>query len=370
MRAPDTLTITSNGKVVDTWEEFSVTRGIEVMPSGFTARVTEHSMTGQEHDLRPFQPFTARLGNELAITGYLDDPQSYSAPGVHGMTITGRSKCQDLVDCSAETLGMVSDATALSLATQLAAPYGITASSRSGPGGRLETFAVNVGETPFEVIERYAAFSGFLVYDDPQGNLVLARLAEGTMASGFRHGENVEQIARTESASQRFSHYEVYWQALSGTNDEVVRDQPKAVARDENVPRNRKLKMVSDLLLPFTDPVASSRIVAGWQMWRRWGRSQTVRLTCSSWRDSAGRLWQPNYRARVHAPKHRLENADWLIASVTFNKGQQGTTADLVLMPEQAFQVQLTNPFGGGINDLRRATGSDTLPEGAQDSQQ
>ena len=84
-----------------------------------------------------------------------------------------------------------------------------------------------------------------------------------------------------------------------------------------------------------TERVTSSKAPA-----RRIGRSQAFRLTCDSWRDSAGKLWQPNKLAIINAPAHKLVNQKWIIGTVTFRKDQSGTHADLTLMPPDAFMVQ------------------------------
>ena len=64
------------------------------------------------------------------------------------------------------------------------------------------------------------------------------------------------------------------------------------------------------------------------------------KLTCDSWRDSAGKLWQPNYLATVDLPTLKLSKVKWIIATVTFRKDASGTHADLTLMPPDAFSVQ------------------------------
>jgi prophage tail gpP-like protein len=88
------------------------------------------------------------------------------------------------------------------------------------------------------------------------------------------------------------------------------------------------------------ETVGFAQLMANWEMARRIGRSQAVQITCDSWRDSAGKLWQPNRLANVHIPALKLVNQDWLISTVTFRNDQSGTHADLVLMPPLAFSVQ------------------------------
>ncbi|MGI4940908.1 MAG: phage baseplate assembly protein [Janthinobacterium lividum] len=76
------------------------------------------------------------------------------------------------------------------------------------------------------------------------------------------------------------------------------------------------------------------------------GRSQTISLTCDSWRDSAGTLWQPNALARVDVPIMRLVNQFWIISEVIYRQDDDGTRADLLLMPPDAFQPEPTALLG------------------------
>jgi prophage tail gpP-like protein len=78
-------------------------------------------------------------------------------------------------------------------------------------------------------------------------------------------------------------------------------------------------------------------------MTRRKGRSQSIRLTCDSWRDSAGLLWQPNYGVPVDIGALHLSTSlvPWIISEVHYTvDADRGTVADLLLMPKDAFQPQ------------------------------
>jgi prophage tail gpP-like protein len=76
-------------------------------------------------------------------------------------------------------------------------------------------------------------------------------------------------------------------------------------------------------------------------MVRRKGRSQAIRVTCDSWRDSAGTLWQPNFTVLVDIGALASSLVPWVISEVHFMvDGDRGTVCDLLLMPRDAFQPQ------------------------------
>ncbi len=51
-----------------------------------------------------------------------------------------------------------------------------------------------------------------------------------------------------------------------------------------------------------------------WEMNRRYGRSRQLNVTLDSWRDSAGRLWEPNTLISITLPVFGLHDEDWLLS--------------------------------------------------------
>jgi len=341
---PDDVTITTGGKIVGGWQAVRVTRGIERMPSDFDIALTElYPGATDQIVIQPGASCVVKLGADVVVTGYVDRyVPSVSARG-HGVRIQGRGKCQDLVDCSAIIDGMtLNTASALALAQKLAAPFGITAIlSGTETGTAIPQITVNIGETPFELIDRVARYRQLLAYEGADGNLILAQGGTVKAGSGFALGINVEGATATFSADQRYSEYRVYWTStddLKQVRDETggVNGNLHGVATDPTVLRYRPHLIVSEQTDQGTD-IGSRR--ATWEMNRRNGRSQSISLTCDNWRDSAGALWQPNTLATVDAPILKLSGKAWLIAEVTYRRDDKGTHADLVLMPPEAFAL-------------------------------
>lgn len=352
----DTLTLAVGGQDLTGWQAVAVTRGIEQMPSAFVLKATERYPGAAQIDVRPFQPCQVLIGQDLVMTGYVDRYGASLNAKRHEVTITGRSLAGDLVDCSAAVPKMqVTEASLLQLAQHLAKPFGIEViepdgepSPITGGDGSIPPFAVALGETPFELIERVARWKQLLVYDDPQGRLVLAKLGTRSMASGVAEGANVEEADVAFAGDQRFSDY---LPALFTSEGLYNLGQGGAAGnrfppvKDPGVPRYRPRFVVSE---QFMDGQFLATARARWEMARRYGRSQAVTVTVDSWRDGAGTLWTPNRLCPVDLPTLKIVRASWLIGSVTYTRGLDGgTRAQLVLMPPEAFQPEpdLVQPF-------------------------
>lgn len=328
------------------WQSVSIMRSAEACPTQFVLQATEAYESPSQIIATPGKDqCKVYIGADLAITGWIDRYEIVTAPNQHEVTITGRGLCEDLVDCSADLAhspdiknGYVNAANILDLAQKLCKPFGINVRlAASDPGREIPGFQVAMGETVYEVLERVARYTGFLVYEDETGTLVLDRVGTMQMASGFQMPGNIEAAASLLSADQRYSVYTVVQTAISQFSDVNPMSGLLAEVTDQTLPRHRPLIIVSEQVIPGRN-FAQER--ANWELARRIGRSQALRLTCDSWRDAAGQLWQPNKLASIEAPPHKLVGQNWIIGTVTFRKGQDGTHADLTLMPPDAFNPQ------------------------------
>lgn len=343
----NTLSLVVGGQIVTGWESIRVTRSCERVPADFDIRLTERYPGAADVVIKPGDPCQVKIGDDLVITGYVDRYMASFSSRSHEVRVCGRSKSEDLVDCSIDLPNehnQLHETSLLGLAQKVAAPYNVTVSSITGdnipisnPNGSPVQFNFALTETPYEIIERVARYAGVLVYDSPDGSLLLAKVGQTRMASGFAQGVNVQVASVSFSMDERYQVYEAHlfayddlWQYGQNNGNNL------GTFRDEGVPRFRLLAVVSDQS-QYGQPLVQKR--AQWEMARRRGRSQAVRLTCDSWRDSAGNLWAPNAYAMVNLPALKLTPSDpWIIGEVSFLRdGERGTVADLMLMPSEAF---------------------------------
>jgi prophage tail gpP-like protein len=335
----NTVSLIVKGQSFGGWEAVRVTRGLERCPSDYDLTVTE-KYPGQaaQIDIRPFDACQIKIGADPVLTGWVDRYDGGLEPSQHAIHIKGRSLCEDLVDCSADIRGaQMSGVSALSLAQQLAAPYNIAVTSLAGPGPAIPQFNVSLGETPFEITERVARYAQLLAYDGTDGNLILAQAGGGgTMASGFAQGVNAQAAGVTYAGDERFSVYVAVMMSTDKLTDLGTAGNLIGEVTDPSVPRFRKKIIVSE---QFVNGQSIALARANWEMARRIGRSQAIRVTCDSWRDSAGKLWTPNAFAAVSFPSLKLTPTNpWVIGEVSYIiDADRGTVADLVLMPKEAF---------------------------------
>lgn len=334
-RPDDTVSLVIGGSRISGWERVAVVRGLESVPASFDISMTE-KYPGQagEVAVRPGDVCELHIGANKVMTGFVDRYMPGMTPRGHRVRVTGRSKVQDLVDCAAVIEGaQINGASTLELIQKLAKPYGVEVVSKSGPGEAIPFFDVMLGETVYDIAERVARYSGFLLYDDEDGRFVLAQAGSDKMSSGFALPGNVEEADVCYSMDGRFSEYWAYPVSVMSLSD-LGPMPPVAKARDSGVPRFR-LKVIISEQITNSINIAEKRVQ--WEAARRFGRSQAISVVCDSWRDKAGKLWVPNASALIDVPALKVAGKTWVIGEVAFELGDRGTRARLVLMPKEAF---------------------------------
>ena len=339
---PDDVTVVVRGRAWGGWTDVRITRGIERLPSDFELKLTE--FTPGEKALAPKLGDSCQvlIGTDLVLTGYVERITRALGPRQHTVTISGRSRCADLVDCSAEWKGgQIVGASVFEIAKTLAAPYGIGVSAPGAVGPASPQFNLMRGETPFQIVERLCRFGQLLAYDTPSGDLILTTAGTTNAASGLSEGVNVLEASFEAGMDQRFSEIVSYQQSMATLDDLGSGGDLQATVVDEAVPRHRRRIVISETSGSIGWEIAKQR--AAWEVRRRYGRANTVRVKTDSWRDSDGVLYAPNVQALVKLPTLKLPSVQLTIGEVTYVRGEGGTTCDLVLMPAEAFTPEPFN---------------------------
>lgn len=341
-----------NDRLISGWTDVRVNRGIERLPSDFTVGMTErYPGEARIYAVRPGEPCEVSLGGDLVITGYVDRYMPSLEAGHHSATIMGRGKCEDLVDCAAIWKGgQFANADVLSIASKLANAYQIKVRSLSGNGLIVPQYNINWGSTVFEIIELLCRWSEMLVYDAPDGALVLSRVGSDRHSTGLVQGKNVQRASAVFSMDQRYSEYVVRQFGVDYYSDLGIGTDILSSYRDPGVPRTR----AHYIMIENGDNGTIAQQRGAWEAARRYGRGNQLRVEVDSWRDGAGRLWEPNWLVDVDIPDIRSDaSSSWVIASVCYVRDRQGSRAELVLMPPQAFQPQpVLPPWEQAIREL------------------
>jgi len=345
--SPDSeeLLVKVGGKTVGGWTRFSVTRGVELLPSTLSVFLTE-KWPGQIDNvtLAPFQPVEAYLGKDLILTGYLDLYEPRASALEHEVSIGCRSKTEDIIDCSVDVDALagatgswaILSKTLGAAAKMICKPYDVevVVIGDDPPLNPLYPVSVHPGETCYQLLETLAQLTQTLIWDDEKGRLVLSGVGTKRAGNPLVEGVNIEFEQARLAGDQRYRRIIVIGQSVQVDNGPYIPIRSERI--DKTVPRNRMLMIPIDMPGP-DQKWADQR--ADWEITRRYGRSRAVHVTVTGWRDRDDKLWTPNTLVKVTAPSLKIDE-DMLIAQCTWLRDERGTRTDLYLMPPSGLMPQ------------------------------
>ena len=326
------------GKTFSGWTSITIESSIETVSRSFTvSAVARWPKELHKLRLRPGSSVEVYVGEDLAITGWIDSLSTSFSGSTHSITVSGRSKTCDLVDCTAiAEPGHWRSIPALSLARLLAASYGVEVVSLVPDLEDVPRFVLSDSETVEAALQRLAALRSVLLTDDTSGRLVITRAGTARADVALVVGENVLEGSSTFDASGRFSEYRVRSVRVPSGQDFGTAIQSGETAVDTEVfGRTRVLELSAE----SGEDASRTRQRATWEAATRYGKSITVNYEVQGWRQGeTGRLWTANEIVRVSDTISGI-SGDYLLTDVSLTLSEAGTRARLTLAPPEGFEL-------------------------------
>jgi prophage tail gpP-like protein len=333
-----TVELKINGQKFGGWQSVRIERGIEQIAGTFDLTVTDRWNTAQGQQamqIKPGQACELLVDGATVITGYTDTVKRNYDKAAHSISISGRDRTADLVDCSAiYKSGQWSNKKLEQIAADLCKPFGIGVITATDTGNKFDVFSIQEGESVFELLERAARMRAVLLMSDGLGNLVITRNGTVKAPAELTEGENILTAEGEFSWKDRFSEYIIKGQAKGDDENfgETVA-QPSGSIKDVAITRYRPLVVTAE----DQGSNATLKQRADWERNVRAGRGTRATITVWGW-DVDGKLWTPNTLTRLKSP---LLSADLelLIVSVGYALDDSGTLTTLQLAKASAFDT-------------------------------
>jgi prophage tail gpP-like protein len=330
----DDIFLRVEGKLYGGWISARVTRSIEAAAGSFEVSLTDV----WEPDMDPWAIFpgdgvTIVIKSDTVITGWVDAVEMSHDASSHNLSIRGRDKTCDLVDCSAVNRpGEFRGKTPEQIARALCQPYGVTVKTDVDTGGVVDLFRVQPGESVFESVERLARGRQLLVTGSENGALLLTRSGSTRAGIKLEEGVNILSCSVSIDASERFSSYIVEGQS---DGQGVANCAAKASANDPAMKRYRTLIIMAE---EKADQAYCAQR-AKWEARVRAAKAQTVSIMVPGWRYNET-LWTPGKLVSLNYPTCRIFDEELLITEVELQKDDAGTMTTLTLKRPDAFLAE------------------------------
>lgn len=339
------VTLTVNGMDFGGWKDVRISAGIERQARDFSTGITWKwpGSGDRPRMIRQWDSCEVRIGSELVLTGYVDaTPVRWDSKQI-SVSVSGRSRTEDLVDCGAENSpGQWRNQSVLAIVTALAAPYGIKVVAEADAGGVLTDHTIQPGETVFESIDRLLRLSRLLSTDDASGRLVIARPGSaGRAVDRLERGINLLSGDAPLDFSEVFSEYVSKGQR-AGTDEVFGLAASEVEARASDTRVGRKRVMVLHEGKQITPELARQRVA--WERENRISKALATSYEVQGWRQSNGALWRHNQIVRVVDPLIGFDR-DMLITAIDYTETNEGgTKAKVTVAPPDGFEAEPPDP--------------------------
>ncbi len=369
------LTLEIGGSVWDEWSAVELTRDLDDISGSFTLTLRDAARSAATWAAASAAQIGAAADAGAAVTisirgtpqlvGWVDEVASTVQDGWVSLSVSGRDKTGDLVDCAASVDGPF-EYRGLTLAQAIARvvkPFGLAVRDDVGLKTKHDKLSIDVGETAMSAIEKWARQEGVLITSDGVGALLITRSGATRMqTAALSLPGNVAGQTWRRSFRDRYRDYHVKGQAgraggaraatpgldataeplPAGNQSAKIAAQPsretrgteiRGDARDEEVRRYRPLVMMAR-----TDATApGAKTQAEWAMRTARAKSEDLMHTVHGW---PAEPWRLNSLVPV-SDDYAGVTADRLIAGMRYVYGDsQPEAVELRLVSPEAYDLE------------------------------
>jgi prophage tail gpP-like protein len=337
------LTLRVEGEEVKGWTATQIVRSLDDIASSFDLQIASKNTNTPPPAALVGGAFVEILyGEKLVLSGYIDVFNASYASASTTLSVNGRSKAGDLVDCTSikpgkKTGGSWRKTLGLTIAQDICDPFGIEVSSDVGPLPKESYFKLEEGESCFSALDRMAKDYGLRLRSDPDGSIVFTKAGLNILSDVvIETAKNVLAGGISVDMTERFSDYLFKGQraATKDTNGSAVNSSH--LIQDEGVARYRPLVLEKDRLVKQR---------AEWERNVRAGKSFQLSYdvinpddVSLSWEMGSHGLWEPGAVVTVIDPFLGINDL-FIVTNATLVRDDAGTRTSLKLSFPDAYQA-------------------------------
>ncbi len=329
----ETVTLVVDGYAITGFQRVEVSRSMQHGAIHFEIEATATTMSDQALSLRQGQDVEiyttsgggsyASDGGDLLCAGSIDDYDADYEGDSKTVTLSGRSKGRDAIDCPAvdHPTGRVENKTLLGVAQEFDEFGTVWSTDQQLP--TLPMVQLKPGEPMFATIEREARKGGLMLAAQPDGSIKITRAGTTRHADALTLGQApVESCKVHISPRAKRQPVVVRGQRRLGTGKTSLRQEHRDAGDGDDKHRPALVLAEGD----HSDDELKTR--AQWHRLRLAGHGITVDWTVSGWRDSAGALWDPG-RLMANVVEAEQLDCDLTLSTAKLVQDEKGTRAQL-----------------------------------------
>lgn len=305
------LELKVNNKKYSGWENVSISKSMQSIAHIFSMDIFKGDQVSIEDD----DLIQILVDDKVFFTGYLDDMTLGISDTKKPLSISGRSKAVDLIDCNISENKQYNKQNIKQIISDLISPFNITVSSilTLEP---LEVFNTKIGETYFDAINRLCKQTNTLPISDDDGNIQIIK-NQNNEISKILKDQDFKEIFYPKLLSQRFSEY-------TYKKESAITDVTDGTIKDTTVKRFRPFVGVNTEDKDNTD-------LAQWQ--KNQNNVEEVSLT------AVVKGWDLQINTIVKLETEIVNNS-FLVKDITYNKSDNGTISNVTFVSKDLYNVE------------------------------
>lgn len=327
----------ANGKIYSGWTSCKITRSIKAIAGSFSLTVSNNwASKSKGWILSPLDEVVIYIDSKKVITGYIDKIGSSFDSSDRSISVSGRDKTADLVDCSYVGPSTLEGLNLHDFISKVIKPFGLTFRSEVALPQSRESYSSQQGETCFAFLERILKLRGFLLTSDAEGNLVISKIGSSRSTTALHEGVNCHRANFDFDAAERFSHYIVKGQSKGSEEEDPEQStQVEASYIDVNVKRYRPLVIMAEGEVDRKKAFDRAK----WEAIIRSAKSSVLKVDVKGWKKADGSLWLDNEIVNFQS-KYFGFNIDLLMTEVSYEiSATDGPITQISLENKDAYKI-------------------------------
>lgn len=324
----DQVYLKIDGEIHSGWTDVSIQYAINALCTGFSLGIKSN------RQINCGMATVLMIDQEQILTGYIDSKSGNFDDTSSSLSISGRDKTADLIDCSAmNSPASWKGAKLEKIASDLCAPFGIKVYAHTDTGAAFANFALEQGESPFDAITRMTKLRGLLISSTNKGDMIIFSPSPNAVPWALEEGKNVVSASSDDDAKDRFSEYHLKGQqGYSKTNSAKDAASPKSIGYDKGVIRYRPKLIIAD----EQSSISGLKNRADFEATIHAANAQTVSITTNHWRDPDGKLWELGTLIPIRLPTLDIDMA-MVLSEVNLRLDETGRAADLKFVRKESY---------------------------------
>lgn len=342
----DKISLLVDNKILTGWKSVSVTRSLDALADTYQFNMLdvwspENTPLIPDKEIKIYVDrdiFVSQL-QTLVLTGYIDSQAIKVGTNTNNISLKGRSKTGDLVDCSAEMLPSNSwnRVQFSTIVRDLLFDYDIDLDFISGNAVGKDValdLSINSGESIFEIISRVSKKLGILPVTNPNGNLEFITTGDRRSQDKLIFGNGLKNVSGEFDYTDRFSSYTIKGQKSGGGGGwKKSTNEISSNAQDEVFGSRYRRKIIS---LDSKATIKDAQNQVRWEAQIRAGKSGSVDIVLPSWFQNNNEIWEVGTLVYTEIPPLDIAE-ELLIKDVTLEQTSGGSSAGLKLVNKDTY---------------------------------